>query len=128
MKNIRPRETVILAGNFSELVAWYRDVLGFEEITRHEQGFHYCHLRTASGIRVGIASAAEMGVSPGDRQQNTVVLQFEVDDLPAFFDHLQQAGATITGPPAFNQKDGFWFGSASDPEGNPLWFVDRNCP
>lgn len=30
--------------------------------------------------------------------------------------------------PDFDKGGGFWFGSFSDPEGNPSWVVDKNCP
>jgi len=125
---IRPRETVILATDFSTLVAWYRDVLGFTVVKLFEDSFHFCNLETPTGIRIGIGSAEEMGVVPVDRGSNTVILQFEVDDVQEFFAHLEQAGASIAGEPMFNKKDGFWFGGFSDPEGNPCWVVDKNCP
>ena len=57
-----------------------------------------------------------------------VVLQFEVDDIGNFFGLLQEAGATVTKGPSFDKKAGFWFGGFSDPEGNPCWVVDKNCP
>ena len=125
---IRPRETVILAEDFSDLVAWYRDALGFTVIDLFEESFHYCNLETPTGIRLGIADAAEMDVVPKDRPSNTVVLQFEVDDVQAFFGHLKQSGASITSGPLFNKEKEFWFGSFADPEGNPCWVVDKNCP
>ena len=125
---IRPRETVILAADFQTLVAWYRDVLGFSVIKLFEDEYHFCNLETPSGIKIGIASAAEMGVEPTDRSTNTVVLQFEVDDVPEFFAHLEQAGGTVTFGPSFEKNNDFWFGGFSDPEGNPVWVVDKNCP
>lgn len=125
---IRPRESVILAANFASLVAWYKDVLGFAVTNLIEKGFHYASLATPSGIRIGIASAKEMDVLPGDRANNTVVLQFEVDDVKALFAHIEQAGGAITGGPTLNEQDNFWFGSFADPEGNPVWVVDKNCP
>ena len=128
MIEIRPRETVILATGFAELFAWYRDVLGFRVTRLFEDGFHFCNLETSTGIRIGIGDAAEMGVVPGDRSTNTVVLQFEVDDVKAFFAHLEKSGATISNGPAFDKNDGFWFGGFADPEGNPIWVVDKNCP
>lgn len=128
MIDVRARETVILAAGFSELVAWYRDVLGFSVVNLFEDGFHYCNLETPSGIKIGIADAQEMGVVPGDRRNNTVVLQFEVDDVRELFAHLKQTGASITNEPTFNKQDGFWFGAFADPEGNPYWVVDKNCP
>ena len=128
MIEIRPRETVILAANFSDLVDWYQDVLGFRVVQLFQNGIHYCNLETDTGIKVGIGDAAEAGVAPGKRAANTVLLQFEVDDLRAFFTFLGENGATITGGPSLDAGDGFWFGSFSDPEGNPFWVVDKDCP
>ena len=85
-------------------------------------------MKTPSGITISIASAVEMGVEPTDRSLNTVVLQFEVDDLAEFFAHLEQAGGAITFGPSFDKNGEFWFGGFSDPEGNPIWVVDKNCP
>ena len=128
MHDIRLRETVILATDFSGLVAWYRDILGFTVVRLFEDGFHYANLETPLGMKIGIADAAEMGVVPGDRCVNTVVLQFEVDDLQEFFVYLEKSGAAITQGPSFDAKDEFWFGGFADPEGNPCWAVDKNCP
>ena len=126
--DIRPRETVILATDFQALVAWYRDVLGFAVTDLFEDDYHYCCLETPSGIKIGIASAAEMEVEPIDRSKNTVILQLEVDDLAEFFAHLTEAGGTVTFGPSFEKKNEFWFGGFNDPEGNPVWVVDKNCP
>lgn len=67
MVELRPRETVILATDFSRLVDWYRDVLGFTVVKLFEDDFHFCNLETPTGIRIGIGDAKEMGVVPGDR-------------------------------------------------------------
>ena len=128
MVEIRPRETVILADDFAMLVAWYRDVLGFTVTNLFDEGFHYCNLETSTGIKLGIGEAREMGVEPIDRSRNTVVLQFEVDDVECFLAFLQEAGATITNGPSFDKKGEFWFGTFADPEGNPCWVVDKDCP
>ena len=125
---IRPRETVILAADFQALVTWYQDVLGFTVTRLFEDDYHYCNLETPSGIQIGIASAAEMEVEPADRSTNTVVLQIEVDDLKEFFAHLKEGGGTVTFGPSFEKTTEFWFGGFNDPEGNPVWVVDKNCP
>lgn len=126
--NLRPRETVILAEDPAALVAWYREVLGFELEASHQEGYHYYNLATESGIRVGIADAEEMGVEPVERDQNTVILQFEVDDVEAFFAHLEKAGGSALFGPNFDEEGEFYFGGFADPEGNPYWVVDKNCP
>ena len=128
MFEIRPRETVILAADFQPLFEWYRDVLGFTIVQLFEEGMHYCNLEHDSGIRIGIGDAGEAGVRPSNRAANTVVIQFEVDDVRGFFAHLEANGATITGGPSLDVHDNFWFGSFADPEGNPIWVVDSNCP
>ena len=125
---VRPRETVILADDFKTLVDWYHEVLGFEVSKLFEDGFHYANLITSTGIRIGIADAKEMGVEPGDRSRNTVVVQIEADSVQDLFAHLRARGATITSGPSQDADVGFWFGSFADPEGNPIWVVDKNCP
>lgn len=128
MIEIRPRETVILADDVKKLSGWYRDVLGFKVVRLYEDDYHYCNLESASGIQVGIADAKEMGVTPVDRNANTVLMQFEVDDVKEFFAHLEKSGGSLTFGPSFDKSGGFWFGGFSDPEGNPCWVVDKNCP
>lgn len=128
MIELRPRETVILASDYNKMVSWYRDTLGFAVTNDFSEDYHYCNLKTASGIQIGIASAAEMGVKPHDRSRNTVLLQFEVADVKTFFAHLERSGGSITFGPSFDEKGQFWYGGFSDLEGNPCWVVDENCP
>ena len=125
---VRAREAVILAEDFGRLVDFYRDVLDFQVIKLFEDGFHYCNLESKTGIKLAIASASERQVKPGDRAHNTVVLQFEVDDVKAFLSHVAENGGSVTAEPSFNQADNFWFGGFADPEGNSFWIVDANCP
>jgi uncharacterized glyoxalase superfamily protein PhnB len=128
MMRIHARETVIFAEDFPALVEWYKNVLGFEVTYRVEDGYHYCNLENETGIRIGIASAKEMGVTPGDRRNNTVVLQFQVADVKRFFAYLGEQGAGITFGPSYDERDKFWYGGFHDLEGNPFWVVDENCP
>ena len=128
MQELRPRETVILASDYEKLVRWYRDVLGMRVTDTFDDEFHYCCLKTASGSKLGIAPAAGVRVVPGDRSKNTVLLQLEVDDLHELFAHLRQADSVITFGPSREQQHGFWFSRFADPEGNPIWAVDKNCP
>ena len=126
--NLHPRESVIFAEDFAAMVKWYQEVLGFKITLLVEEGYHYCNLENEHGIRLGIASAAEMGVTPKDRKNNSVVLQFQVPDLHQFFEHLEKHNGAITFGPSFDEKDSFWFGGFHDIEGNPFWVVDENCP
>jgi predicted enzyme related to lactoylglutathione lyase len=124
---LNPRETVILADDFDTLVAWYRDVLGFRVSKLFEDGPHYANLETVSGIRIGIGVAGEMQVEPGDRATNTVLMQFEVDDVASLLSHVAACGGRVEHGPTFSEADGFWFGAFADPEGNPCWVVDAAC-
>jgi predicted enzyme related to lactoylglutathione lyase len=125
---VHPRESVILAENFKSLVEWYQSVLGFRVTRRFEEDYHYCNLENENGILLGIADAKEMGVSPGDRKNNTVVLQFQVADVRGFLEYLKKKGGSILFGPSMDKIDGFWYGSFADLEGNPFWVVDENCP
>ena len=85
-------------------------------------------LETASGIKIGITPATEVRVVEGGRSKNTVLLQLEVDDLHELLAHLRQADSVITVDPSRDKQHGFWFGGFADPEGNPIWAVDKTCP
>jgi predicted enzyme related to lactoylglutathione lyase len=128
MQELRPREPVLFAEDFSSLVAWYEGALGFRVVQRHEDGYHYAKLVTDGGLQLGIADAGEMGVQLADRAAASLVLQCEVDDLAAFFAHVEGAGGSIVFGPNHDARDGFWFGSIADPEGNRCWVVDKDCP
>ena len=128
MIKLKTRETVILAQNFNVLIAWYKNTLGFKITKLFKDDYHYCNLESNSGLRIGIADAGEMGINPNNSENNTVIMQFEVDDLQTFFKYLKENTATITGGPSYDEKGKFWFGSFLDIEGNPFWVVDKNCP
>ena len=125
---IRPREPVLLAKDFDKLVAFYSEGLGFTVVQRFDEGYHYANLKTGTGIRLGIGVLDETGIEPIDRSRNTVVLQVEVDDVKAFFSLVKARGGSVLFGPSLDENDGFWFGGFADPEGNPWWVVDVNCP
>ena len=125
---IHPRETVILADDPRALADWYHTVLGLEITRSVEVDYHYHYLESPQGVRIGIADAREMGVTPGDRKSNTVLLQLQVHDVRAFFEQIRARGATTTFGPSHDVRDDFWYGGFLDLEGNPIWVVDSSCP
>ena len=125
---LRPRETVVAATDYEGTVAFYRDVLGFEVTDTFSEGYHHTNLRTASGMKIGITPAAEVGIEPIDREANTVLMQVEVDDVPAFLEHVAAGGGSVQFGPSKSEGAGFWYGAFRDPEGNPIWVVDGTCP
>jgi len=110
------------------MVDWYQRILGFELTHLYEEEYHYCNLENENGIRIGIADAKEMNVIPSDRKNNTVLLQFYVDDVQGFLKYIDENGGNITFGPSFDKKDNFWYGGFTDIEQNPFWVVDKNCP
>lgn len=125
---LNPRESVIFAEDFPAMVAWYQNILGFKLTRLEETAYHFANLSSETGIQIGIASAQEMGITPQTRQNNTVVLQFEVADVAAFFEHISANNGSISFGPSFDKTHNFWFGGFNDLEGNPFWVVDQNCP
>lgn len=125
---VKPRETVILVDEFDSLIKWYCDVLQFKVVKVFDDEFHYCNLENDAGIKLAIGLASEMQVELHDRKHNSVILQFEVEEVKAFLEYIESNGGTIAAPAAYSEKDNFWFGSFADPEGNSHWVVDGNCP
>ena len=125
---LSPRELVILADDYDAMVSWYVDVLGFRVVKAFSEAYHYSNLETDSGIKIGIAPASEVGVNPGNRESNTVLLQVAVPDVKQFVEKLQAHGVTVAFGPLFDKAGDFWFGAIEDVEGNPIWVVDENCP
>lgn len=103
-------------------------MLGFRVTAQFSDGYRYTNLATESGIRIGVAPASEVGVTPGDRANNTVLLPVGVPDVKGLFEHLREAGGTVTFGPSFDDGGQFWYGGIADLEGNPIWVVDGNCP
>ncbi len=120
-------ESVIFAENFASLIDCYVAVLGFKVVRRVETDYHYCNLKHEGGAELGIADAKEMSVSPQDRPNNSVVLQFQVPDVKVFLAHISEKGGRAVFGPSYDDKDNFWFGGFNDQEGNPFWVVDDNC-
>ena len=125
---LKPQESVIFAEDFQAMVEWYKTVFQLKVTHQVDDEYHYCNLENEAGVQIGIADANEMGVTLGDRKNNSVVLQFQVEDVKLFFDYLQEHGGNIAFGPSFDEKDKFWFGGFFDLEGNPFWVVDENVP
>ena len=53
--------------------------------------------------------------------------RIETPDVAALLHRVRERGGSIDGPLTDSAR-GFSFGSFKDPEGNPWWVVDPNCP
>jgi predicted enzyme related to lactoylglutathione lyase len=126
---VRPRENVIIAVDAAALTKWFVEVLDFKIVRQELEHYTYYNLQNEAGVLIGIADAKQMGVEPHEEKKNaTTLMQFEVDDVEAFFQHLRSNGGVVTFGPSFDEGYGFYYGGFADPEGNPYWVVDKNCP
>ena len=119
---VAARELVILARDFDGLVEWYASTLGLAEVARFPE-LPYANLESTAGLRVGI------GIAPAEAAaiDPTVIPQIETPDVAALLHRVRERGGSIDGPLTDSAR-GFSFGSFKDPEGNPWWVVDPNCP
>lgn len=115
---------VILAEDYDRLRDWYVRALDLEVKQEWTEDYHYAELVRDGRFVVGIASAGEMKVEPGERRRQAVVAQFNVDDCRAFLARVREEGGTVPFGPSYEEKGGFWFGGFADLEGNPAWVVE----
>jgi predicted enzyme related to lactoylglutathione lyase len=115
---------VVLAEDYAALRDWYRDVLELDLAHEHTEGYYYAELARAGRKVVGIAMAAEMGVTPGARVGATVLGQLDVADVRGLLAHVQQRGGAVLFGPSEDESHGFWYGGFADPEGNVWWVVE----
>ena len=116
--------TVVLAEDYDRMRAWYRDALGLDLAHESTEHYHYAELVRDGRFVVGIASAAEMNVVPGERAGATVLGQLNVDDLRGFIALVESRGGSVPFGPSFDKHGSFWYGSFADPEGNIWWVVE----
>ena len=120
--DIRPRETVLLARKFGNLITWYEQALGFE-ITSRVDELPYATLKSTGGVRIGIGAAPPEAAAI----DGTVIPQIETDDVLELLRNVHIHGGSVDGPHRDPER-GFEFGSFRDPEGNTWWVVDSNGP
>ena len=115
---------VIMAEDYGKLRDWYIDALDLTLDGEWTAKYHYAELKRDGKCVVGIADAKEMGVTPGDRKNASVVAQFNVDDVRAFLARVKEKGGDVPLGPSFEEDEKFWFGGFADPEGNVCWVVE----
>jgi predicted enzyme related to lactoylglutathione lyase len=115
---------VIMAENYERLRDWWIDALDLTLDGEWTEHYHYAELVRDGNLVVGIASAEEMRVTPGDRKNAAVVAQFNVDDVKAFLDRVKEKGGDVPFGPSFDEHEKFWFGGFADIEGNLCWVVE----
>jgi len=114
---------VVLAEDYPRLRDWYVKALDLELKEEWSDRFHYAELVKDGRFVVGIADAKEMKVAPGDRKNQAVVAQFNVEDIRTFLERVKAAGGTVPFGPSHDPDLDLWFGGFADVEGNPAWVV-----
>ena len=115
---------VVLAEDYEQLRDWYVDALDLTLDGEWTDKYHYAELKRDGKFVVGIATAAEMKVTPGDRKNASVVAQFNVDDVRGFLARVKEKGGDVPFGPSWEEDEKFWFGGFADPEGNLCWVVE----
>ena len=114
---------VVLAEGYERLKSWYIDALDLTLEEEWTEKFHYAELARDGKLVVGIASAAEMNTTPGDRKAATVLAQINVDDVKAFLERIRERGGDVPFGPSCDSDLDLWFGGFADIEGNISWVV-----
>ena len=106
-------------------VAFYRDVLGLEEIKRHKspRGSELVFLKALeSGEEIEICFF--LGSEPVKVQPDLTHLAFEVDDLAAFAKQLEKKGVKLSDGPT-GSPPGTVFAFVDAPEGYEIELIQR---
>ena len=115
---------VILAKDYDSLVQWYKDTLPFEISKVVSEGYHYTTFKNSGQEILGIADAEEMGVTPPENIENTVIVQIIVSDISGLFSMVQKNGGKILFGPKKDEESDYCYGGFLDIEGNQLWVTE----
>jgi catechol 2,3-dioxygenase-like lactoylglutathione lyase family enzyme len=96
-------------------VAWYRDVLGLP-VVLHVEADRFALLQ---------AGAARLALKAGQPQPGTVLLAFEVPDLPAALERLGALGVALESP-CKTSPEGYRRALLRDLDGHRLSLYDLN--
>lgn len=116
---------VVFAEDFGQLVQWYMDALNLEIIYEERGEYSYTELGYDQQIVVGITPAKEMEHVPTKPRNNSAIMQLSVSDIKATFKQIEEQGGSILFGPTFEERNKFYFGGATDTEGNQIWFIQE---
>ena len=117
---------VILAHDYNKLVEWYKKTFDLEIGTSVKDEYHYTELRKSDKFVIAIGDAKEMGVTPSEPRNNTMIAQLSVSDITSAFEEIRKNGGKILFGPSYDEKWKFHYGGFDDIEGNQLWVVQNN--
>ena len=94
---------VVTATDYTEALAFYRDVLGLRQLAAFDDGAGHVTILDAGRATLELSDVAHAehidAVEVGRRVAGHIRVAFEVGDAPAATDRLVDAGATLIAPP-----------------------------
>jgi predicted enzyme related to lactoylglutathione lyase len=117
---------VILAQDYNNLVEWYKKTFALDIGTSVNEEYHYTELRKSGKFVIAIGDAKEMGVTPSEPRNNTLIAQFTVSDITIAFEKIRESGGKILFGPSYDEKWKFHYGGFNDIEGNQIWIVQNS--
>lgn len=116
---------VVLANDYDKLVSWYSSAMPLQIGQRVTEGYHYtCFVNSGKGV-LGIADAKEMGVTPREPRENTVIVQLVVSDIFSLFAEIEKRGGTVLFGPKTDEASDDYYGGFLDIEGNQIWVSEN---
>lgn len=125
MKVNRLHHTRYRVDDLEKSVAFYKDVLGLEEVRRHEspRGSKLAFMKAPDSEElIELCFFPDSG--PVKVQTDLTHLAFEVDSLEAFGEHLKKLGLAYSDGPTMNDKGG-GFAFVDAPEGYEIELIER---
>lgn len=112
--------------DLDKTLTFYRDVLGLEEVKRHEspRGSKLVFLKAPESDEL-IEICQFDGSGPVELGNDITHLAFEVDDLEAFAKHAEAHGYPLSDGPTKSQSGTFAFIDA--PEGYEIELIERHA-
>lgn len=125
MKVRKLLHTRMRVDNIEKTIAFYRDILGLEVVSRHEspRGSKLAFLK-APGSEELIEICSYPPGGPVHVQEDLVHLAFEVDDLDFFIEDLTSRGIPVTDGPT-TTSSGTRFAFIDAPEGYEIELIER---
>lgn len=111
--------------DLARTVTFYREVLGLEEVRRHQspRGSELVFLKAPESQEL-VEICSFPGSGPVQVQPDLTHLAFEVDSLEAFGQHLAKFGLQYSDPPHI-REDGSGFAFLDAPEGYEIELMQR---
>lgn len=122
--DIKFLNAVILASDYDKLIAWYKITFDLDTGTAVNEGYHYTELTRSGKLVIAIADTKEMGVTPTEPRNNSLIVQLSLSDIDEAFEKIENNGGKILFGPLYDENWNFYYGGFRDIEGNQIWVIE----